>query len=117
MAGSIALMDREYLSEVSGGDVEFEKELVQAFLDSALDLIEVFAVAATANDTVKAVYASHTLKGSSRSIGANQFAMVAEEVEKAARGDDLETCRQLEPNLRSAFEQFAQVGTEFLAAA
>jgi HPt (histidine-containing phosphotransfer) domain-containing protein len=110
-------MDTEYLSEVSGGDIEFEKELIQAFLDAAPGLIQSCVEAIAANDVPKVIYASHTLKGSSRSIGAKQFAQIAEEVEKAAREGEMETCAKLAPEIDFYFQKFVVFGNEFLAAA
>jgi HPt (histidine-containing phosphotransfer) domain-containing protein len=117
MLESAKLIDTEYLSEISGGDLEFEKELIQAFIDAAPDLITSCIDAVQANDLPKVVYASHTLKGSSRSIGALQFALVAEAVEKAAREGDIESCRQTAPDIELYFKKFVEVGEQFLAAA
>jgi len=96
-------IDREYLSEISGGDVEFEQDLVQTFLDVAPGLIDSFRSASGASDAQGARHAAHTLKGSSRSIGASNFAQVCEQAEKAAREEDLEACRTLVASIESAF--------------
>jgi len=110
-------IDREYLSEISGGDPEFEQELIATFLDSAPGLIESYRSALIAGDAHGAVHAAHTLKGSSRSIGANEFAVSCEAAEKAARADDLDTCRSLVVSIETAFQVLSQAGLAFLAEA
>jgi HPt (histidine-containing phosphotransfer) domain-containing protein len=107
-------IDREYLSEISGGDSDFEKELVATFLDSAPGLIHEFRSALIANDAKAAVHTTHTLKGSSRSIGANPFALTCEAAEKAAREEDLDTCRSLVVSVETAFQVLSQAGHAFL---
>jgi two-component system sensor histidine kinase EvgS len=109
-------MDMEYLTEVSGGDSDFERELICAFLEAAPSLIHSCEAAIAANDMDAVVYASHTLKGSSRSIGAKQFAFAAEEVERAARVGDIESCRKFAPQIQSAFQTFVDFTTTIAAA-
>jgi len=110
-------IDREYLSEISGGDPEFEKELVATFLDSAPGLIEEFRSSLQQDNAQGAVHSAHTLKGSSRSIGANVFALTCEAAEKAARANDLDTCRSLVGSVEAAYEVLSEAGQSFLAEA
>lgn len=117
MEASEALIDREYLSDISGGDTDFEKELIQAFIDAAPDLIKSFVNSVGLKDQPQAVYSAHTLKGSSRSIGACRFAVVVAEAEHAAREGDMKTCATLAPRIEQSFNEFLEAGTEFLAAA
>jgi HPt (histidine-containing phosphotransfer) domain-containing protein len=110
-------IDREYLSEISGGDADFEQDLIQTFLEAAPGLIESFRLAAESNDPVRARHAAHTLKGSSRSIGATTFATVCEEGEKAAREDDMSACRVLSQSIQDAFNALHAEGEVFLSEA
>ncbi|HWD37563.1 MAG TPA: Hpt domain-containing protein [Fimbriimonas sp.] len=110
-------IDREYLSEISGGDTEFEQELVQTFLDAAPDLIAAYKAACAKNDALGASHAAHTLKGSSRSIGASAFATVSEQAEIAAREGDVPKCILLSGDIDAAFKVLASAGSEFLKAA
>lgn len=84
--GDLKILDFEFLCEISGGDTEFEEDLIQTFLDTAPALQEDLANALVSQDRAKATHAAHTLKGSAQSIGANQYA---------------EECRTLETLLRS----------------
>jgi HPt (histidine-containing phosphotransfer) domain-containing protein len=88
---------------------------VSTFLEAAPELISDYRFAVSSGDQPKAVHASHTLKGSSRSIGANVFAVVCEEAEKAARAGDLEKCRTILPDIEHAFDVLVDAGQAFLA--
>jgi CheY-like chemotaxis protein/HPt (histidine-containing phosphotransfer) domain-containing protein len=76
----------ERLDEISGGDTEFEKELLGEFLRTAPILVEDVAKAVAAKDAATAQRAAHTLKGSSGSIGAGPLAEASRFLE--------ETCKQ-----------------------
>jgi HPt (histidine-containing phosphotransfer) domain-containing protein len=110
-------IDRDYLFEISGGDAEFERDLIQTFLEAAPALLASYATSIENNAGLGARHAAHTLKGSSRSIGATLFAEVCEEAEKAARADDLETCRQLLPKIEESYEALKVYGQTVLAEA
>jgi HPt (histidine-containing phosphotransfer) domain-containing protein len=107
-------IDWDYLEEISGGDSEFEQDLVKTFIDSAPGLLTAYSCALASDDSNAARHAVHTLKGSSRSIGALLFADVCENAEKAARAEDLETCRLFQPQIAAAFEALKSDAVEFL---
>ena len=110
-------IDKEYLAEISGGDTEFEQELIQTFLEAAPALIDSYKAAVDANDLPGITHASHTLKGSSRSIGASVFAETCEKAERAARYNDLAACRALTPEIERAFSVLSDAADELLEAA
>ena len=110
-------IDRDYLLEISGGDSEFERDLIQTFLEAAPALLQSYAAAIESNAGLGVRHAAHTLKGSSRSIGANVFAQVCEAAEKAARADDLATCQELLPEIEASFEALRAYGQTILAEA
>ena len=99
-------LDLEYLREVSGGDDEFEIEILQTFAESAPDLMEALATAIDACDAAAVRHSAHTLKGSSRSIGGQSFAKVCETIELAAKQHDLDICRA---NLSACRESYARL--------
>jgi PAS domain S-box-containing protein len=78
-------IDRAYLSEISGGDPEFECELLEVYAQSAPSLIQDLRKAAATLDFEKLHAAAHTLKGSSRSVGATAFADLCQRLESAAK--------------------------------
>ncbi|MDM7916088.1 MAG: response regulator, partial [Candidatus Eisenbacteria bacterium] len=63
-------LDRSRLEEVSGGDSEFERELLQEFLTGAPKLLAQAQAAAGGVDVPVGMRAAHTLKGSAASVGA-----------------------------------------------
>jgi HPt (histidine-containing phosphotransfer) domain-containing protein len=101
MASSI---DRAYLSEISGADPEFETELLQVYIATAPDLVEQLRRAVAAQDMDKAHTTAHTLKGSSRSIGASGFADLCQRLELAAREQNAAT---IAPTFKQLDHQFA----------
>ena len=109
-----AQIDWDYLGEISGGDSVFEHDLVQTFMDSAPALIEAYSCAVICGDMVSARHAAHTLKGSSRSIGALLFAEVCESAERSARAEDVGSCRLLQPEISAAFEALGADARGFL---
>ena len=96
-------IDRAYLSEISGGDFEFECELLQVYLSSAPGIISDLRQAAGALDFAKLHAGAHTLKGSSRSVGANGFAELCQRLELAAK----------EKNTAAIDPEFAQLEHQF----
>ncbi|MBI1755924.1 MAG: PAS domain S-box protein [Fimbriimonas ginsengisoli] len=78
-------LDGEHLQELSGGDPAFERELLDTFLDSVPGMLAELRESISAGDESTAVRAAHTLKGSSRSVGAAAFAQACQAVELALR--------------------------------
>lgn len=75
------IFDYVHLEELSGGDVEFEVEIVQTFLDNSPALITAAQEALGQQNFEPASAALHTLKGSARSVGANRFAEYCAQLE------------------------------------
>lgn len=71
----------DYLHDMSNDDHEFEKQILAVYLNTMPPLMEQLAQAIRTQSHSVANRVSHTLKGSSRSIGANQFADLCQEVE------------------------------------
>jgi HPt (histidine-containing phosphotransfer) domain-containing protein len=73
-----AVFDREHLNQYTGGDAALERELLGLFLGHFAPVRTQLEASASAKDWK---FASHSLKGSARSIGAPQLAMLAEKLE------------------------------------
>ncbi|MDR3692139.1 MAG: PAS domain-containing protein [Fimbriimonas sp.] len=71
----------EYLHDMSNNDPEFEKEILRVYLTTMPPLMEQLSRAIRTQSHALANRVSHTLIGSSRSIGANHFADTCQEVE------------------------------------
>lgn len=83
-------IDRTHLDDISGGDREFEADLMQEFVSSSRSLLSDLARAIECNDLAAAQMAAHTLKGSCRSLGAGPMAEPCFEIERMAREGSLE---------------------------
>ncbi len=79
------VFDFAHLEDLSGGDTEFEQEIVETFLAQAPEMVVELQSAVEGNVREVALRVAHTLKGSGRSIGANEFAMSCEKIEEAIR--------------------------------
>ena len=77
------------LAEVSGGDREFEQEIAGEYVGQAWSLLEQLFDALAQRDTDAIQRTAHTLKGSSRTIGAQSVAVLAEHLERLADEPDL----------------------------
>lgn len=73
-----------------GGDVEFLKELVDAYLDSAPGLFAAMRQAAANADAAGLQRAAHTLKSGSASMGALALAARCKELEDMGRAGSLD---------------------------
>jgi len=82
-------LDRDRLTEIAGGDVDFAQELIQLFIEDVAQYIATLseAIAQADAETVRKV--GHTLKGSSSNIGAEPLRCAASEVEMQGRAGDL----------------------------
>jgi HPt (histidine-containing phosphotransfer) domain-containing protein len=87
--GQALAFDFARLADISGGDAEFEREILSDYLAQNLLLLDELDRALAAGDAVSLTRAAHTLKGSSRTVGAEALASVAGEVERLAGSGNL----------------------------
>ena len=93
--------------------MEFVRDIICTFLETAVDLVNGLLAAGDAGDKDKAIYASHTLKGSARSVGAGPLGDLCEGLEKLARAGDMRGYAEL---VKSVPETFRLLGGELQAA-
>ncbi len=108
-------LDFLYLQEISGGDLEFEKELVAMYVDTAPVTLQELRAALGADDAHAVMHAAHSLKGSSRSIGAKEVAHILEVIEHSARNGDLDPGRGRLADLENNFDSLLREATGFCA--
>ena len=77
--------DYVQLDAITGGDVEFEREVLDEYLASAPHDVAKLKAAAAAGDGAALSASAHALKGASATIGAKGFAAVALELEHAGK--------------------------------
>jgi HPt (histidine-containing phosphotransfer) domain-containing protein len=110
-------LDRQALDELRdsiGGDAEFLAELVDEFVADAPRQIASLRAAAADDDAVVARRAAHTLKGTSRTFGAEALAALCQEAETAAGRGDLAV---VGATVDSVEAEWARVRAELLAVA
>jgi HPt (histidine-containing phosphotransfer) domain-containing protein len=83
------MLNYDYLNEITGGDAEFIAELLGDFVSQTPALIEQITTALAQGDAAAVGKVAHTLKGSARAIGADEFAAIAFELEQAGKQGDL----------------------------
>ncbi|HWP31470.1 MAG TPA: Hpt domain-containing protein [Fimbriimonadales bacterium] len=96
----LPILDEQYLSEVSEGDVHFEKELFHDFFDLVPELISSLEKGIEENDADQAHRAAHSLRGSARCIGAKRVGIVCDSLVMKAREGDLSNMNSLLEQLR-----------------
>lgn len=78
-------LERSFLNDVSGGDPEFESELMRAFLRSTRLLLSDLSAAIRDGDAGSTGTCAHTLKGNCGALGAIPMAESCEALEWQAR--------------------------------
>lgn len=77
------LIDRQQLSDLSGGDAGFEAELLQVFIADTLDQLQALEQAIAGANWTQTLQIAHHIKGASANVGAIAIAAAAAEVETA----------------------------------
>ena len=85
------IVDLERLQQMTGGDREFERELMEMFLEDAPPILQALKKAAfEENDFTTLAQRAHQLKGAAASIAINRMPEVAKEIERQARANSLD---------------------------
>jgi PAS domain S-box-containing protein len=77
----LPVLDTIYLAEMCGDDPEFEHDLLAVFIDSMPKVVDSIFNHLQKGQAYEASRAAHTLKGSSRSVGANRLAAFSQALE------------------------------------
>ena len=88
MHDDVPVLDDAVLAELresTGGDDEFVRELVEAYVSEATGYLEAMTAAAAAADPVAIVLPAHTLKSSSATLGAMRLASISRGIEEDGR--------------------------------
>jgi HPt (histidine-containing phosphotransfer) domain-containing protein len=107
-------VDLTALHELTGGDVEFRRELVETFVASGDKCLKDIVEAMRASDFETIGKRAHTLKGASANIHAFRLSAAASNLESAARANFVREIdglvRQVKENLRAVNAQLSKVG-------
>ncbi|MFQ3611288.1 MAG: ATP-binding protein, partial [Fimbriimonadales bacterium] len=112
---TMQVINWDTLNEITDGDVEFQKELFQEFLEQTPSLITELTQSLASGDANTVGRVAHTLKGSARSIGADAFAEACFVLEQMGKSGDLnggeDALRQIQTQwttLQDALNAFVQ---------
>ncbi len=97
--------DHAQLEAITGGDADFEREILQEYLQSAPADVAKVAAAVKSVDATALARAAHALKGASATIGAKGFAAIALELEHAGKANDLRNVSAAYGRLQSEFAE------------
>lgn len=79
----------EQLHQISEGDIEFEIEVLQVYVEDVLQRIEIIREAIASNDHTQIMKEAHHIKGSSSNVGALQMRDLAVQLEDLNLDQDL----------------------------
>ena len=92
------------LDELSRGDIEFQRELLQVFIEDALTYIEEVKVALSAEDYVTLARRAHQLKGSSATVAIQRMPELSARLESQAHNNQLLDATELVGELEQIVE-------------
>ena len=90
-----------------GGDVDFLKELADAYLDSTPGLLDAMRQAAAAGDAAGLQRAAHTLKTGSASMGALALAALCKQLEEMGKAGALDGAQARIDTAAAAYDDVA----------
>jgi len=105
----------EQLQDISGGDMMFERELIELYATEFMTTIDKLKSALFNTDTVNITLLSHDMKGSSSNIGAEAVRRVTEQMEMLAKDGRFAEVAALLPVVIQVFEKTVQLYAEYFA--
>ncbi len=102
------LIDWDYLAELSGGDREFEQELLLTFVEDAQIHLEAAQAATRDQDFEGIMREAHHLKGSSGNVGAQQIQTLAAQLESEAKQGSLANALELVMQMQAMCSNLGQ---------
>jgi len=97
------------LRDVSEGDRDFEKDLIDMFRSTTEEKLPSLADVLANQNKEESVLLSHDIKGSSSNIGAELLRLVAERMEHLSRADKFSEALECFPQLRKALTDTNEV--------
>lgn len=93
-------IDLEQLNQISEGDIEFEIEVLQVYMEDVLQRIEKSREAIANSDSLQIIKEAHHIKGSSSNVGALQMRDLALQIEGLNLNQDLEKVSEILDSMR-----------------
>jgi HPt (histidine-containing phosphotransfer) domain-containing protein len=82
-------IDLEQLNQISEGDIEFEIEVLQVYVEDILQRIEKLRGAIANKDSTLTMREAHHIKGASSNVGALQMQSLATKIENLHQDEEL----------------------------
>ncbi|BCX11414.1 MAG: Hpt domain-containing protein [Thermosynechococcus sp.] len=96
-------IDWDYLATLSGGDREFELELLQAFVEDAQQRLTALVEAVNQGNVDQIKRDAHHLKGASGNVGISAMQAVAAQLEQSTTTETLGQAKALIEELQHLF--------------
>lgn len=104
-----SLIDRDRLEQLTGGDVNFQSELFQSFVDDLANDLEEAKSALDARDSEHLAYKAHRIKGGSGNMGVQLMPDLAAILEARARENNLEGASDLLLQLEKLLDKLKDI--------
>ena len=104
-SSSIEVVDIARLSQISKGDVEFQQELLQAFVEDAETYIQEAKLAIVSGDFDILARRAHQIKGGSATVAIRSMPEIAHKLESQAKLNNLEGADEMIAELETIFER------------
>jgi HPt (histidine-containing phosphotransfer) domain-containing protein len=109
--------DEAQLQAITGGDREFELEILQEYLNSVPRDVEKLKAAVAAGDAAATGAVAHALKGASATIGAKGLAATALVLEKSGKAADTALASRTIDGFAAEFDEVCALLRERIARA
>mgnify|MGYP006289697603 CR=1 FL=1 len=103
------LFDPERLPELTRGDVDLQRKLVDLYRREAVTLVRRVRTSLMISDREELLRAVHTLKGAAGNVGADRLRLVALEVEEAALSPEPGVLHAAVTNLEEVHDETLRV--------
>ncbi len=113
-SGSVVYFDKERTLRGTLSDGEFLKEIAEIFIREYPDNLKDIKDAIDSNDIKSLVYSAHFMKGRLRHFATEPLIDIAKDMEKAARGGEIESAARGFSSLESAVKSLAGSLEEFI---
>lgn len=100
--------DATTLTRLMGDNLALRHRMLEKFLVKAQEQVTTILHASATGNTVTVGSVAHSLKSSSRTVGAMQFAELCMAMERAGKAGDASTCKVLAERLSGSFAAAAE---------
>jgi len=93
------------LSEATGGDMDFVRELVETYVAESTGHVAELEAAIAAGDVAALVRPAHTLKSSSASVGAMRLSAIGRTIEETSRTGSMDGLAERVAEVRPTWDE------------